>query len=257
MCVWAVCVLLVLSEHTAGQRKQMKQNTIIIFSYLVHRITTHAHKSTRLSAGTHSPHTPLQPRAVYASADAASSSGAHTHAELLRLPSTSRRRDGAWVVDTVGTSVVVVLGACVVVVVVGAFVVVVVVVVVVLGAVVFFSCSSSDSFVPLFASCPADRSFGSFSSSRFVLSNCVVRVVGFVDPPVTTVTVDSFPKGAVGLETAFPPLSLAITHTDEQQHRASTNRAHSRRLVIIIVSVVVQWCGADLHSEGHGEQQGR
>ncbi|KAF5218341.1 hypothetical protein ECC02_008712 [Trypanosoma cruzi] len=45
-------------------------------------------------------------------------------------------------------------------------------------------------------------------------------------------------------------------HTDEQQHRASTNRAHSRRHVII-VSVVVQWCGADLHSEGHGEQQGR
>ncbi|KAF5215055.1 hypothetical protein ECC02_012295 [Trypanosoma cruzi] len=33
-------------------------------------------------------------------------------------------------------------------------------------------------------------------------------------------------------------------------------RAHSRRHVII-VSVVVQWCGADLHSEGHGEQQGR
>ncbi|EKG02374.1 hypothetical protein TCSYLVIO_006601 [Trypanosoma cruzi] len=43
---------------------------------------------------------------------------------------------------------------------------------------------------------------------------------------------------------------------DEQQHRASTNRAHSRRHVII-VSVVVQWCGADLHSEGHEEQQGR
>ncbi|KAF5216762.1 hypothetical protein ECC02_010430 [Trypanosoma cruzi] len=46
-------------------------------------------------------------------------------------------------------------------------------------------------------------------------------------------------------------------HTDGQQHRARTNRAHSRRHVIIIVSVVVQWCGADLHSEGHGEQQGR
>ncbi|RNC51402.1 mucin-associated surface protein (MASP) [Trypanosoma cruzi] len=45
-------------------------------------------------------------------------------------------------------------------------------------------------------------------------------------------------------------------HTDGQQHRASTNRAHSRRHVII-VSVVVRWCGADLHSEGHGEQQGR
>ncbi|RNC35223.1 mucin-associated surface protein (MASP) [Trypanosoma cruzi] len=44
---------------------------------------------------------------------------------------------------------------------------------------------------------------------------------------------------------------------DRQQQRASTNRTHSRRHVIIIVSVVVQWCGADLHSEGHGEQQGR
>ncbi|ESS60829.1 hypothetical protein TCDM_11621 [Trypanosoma cruzi Dm28c] len=47
------------------------------------------------------------------------------------------------------------------------------------------------------------------------------------------------------------------THTDRQQHRTSTNRAHNRRHVIIIVSVVVQWCGADLHSEGNGEQQGR
>ncbi|KAF5215351.1 hypothetical protein ECC02_011960 [Trypanosoma cruzi] len=51
--------------------------------------------------------------------------------------------------------------------------------------------------------------------------------------------------------------SLAITQTEGQQHSASTNRAHSNRHVIIIVSVVVQWCGADLHSEGHGEQQGR
>ncbi|KAF5219590.1 hypothetical protein ECC02_007427 [Trypanosoma cruzi] len=48
-----------------------------------------------------------------------------------------------------------------------------------------------------------------------------------------------------------------MTHKDGQQHRASTNRAHSRRHVVIIVSVVFQWCGADLHSEGHGEQQGR
>ncbi|RNF04564.1 hypothetical protein TcG_11122, partial [Trypanosoma cruzi] len=77
-----------------------------------------AHKSPWLSAGTHSPHTPLQPTVVYASADAESSSGAHTHAELLRLPSISRRRDGARVVVVVGASVVVVLGACVVVVVV-------------------------------------------------------------------------------------------------------------------------------------------
>ncbi|KAF5218043.1 hypothetical protein ECC02_009067 [Trypanosoma cruzi] len=62
---------------------------------------------------------------------------------------------------------------------------------------------------------------------------------------------------------AFPPApvfgsrSVSASHTDGQQHKASTNRAHSRRHVVIIVSVVVQWCGADLHSEGHGEQQGR
>ncbi|EKG03674.1 hypothetical protein TCSYLVIO_005275 [Trypanosoma cruzi] len=49
----------------------------------------------------------------------------------------------------------------------------------------------------------------------------------------------------------------SAAHTYGQQHRASTNRAHSRRHVVIIVSVVVQRCGADLHSEGHGEQQGR
>ncbi|EKF31149.1 hypothetical protein MOQ_005018, partial [Trypanosoma cruzi marinkellei] len=65
-------------------------------------------------------------------------------------------------------------------------------------------------------------------------------------------------EGAVGhgrfrQSSSFP---LVISHTDGQQHRASTNRAHSRRHVII-VSVVVQCCGADLHSEGHGEQQGR
>ncbi|EKG08152.1 hypothetical protein TCSYLVIO_000707, partial [Trypanosoma cruzi] len=150
-----------------------------------------------VSAGTHSPHTPLQPTVAYASADAASTSGAHTHAELLRLPSTSRRRDGAWVVDTAGASVVVVLGACVVVVVVvGGFVVVVVVV-----------------------------------------------VGGFVVVVVVVVW------GVVA--------ASSETHTDGQQHRASTNRAHSRRHVIIIASAVVQWCGADLHSEGNGEQQGR
>ncbi|RNC32278.1 hypothetical protein TcCL_Unassigned05126 [Trypanosoma cruzi] len=97
------------AEHTAGQRKQMKQITIIIFYYYLHRTTVDAHKSTRWSAGTHSPHTILQPRVVYASADTASSSGAHIHAELLRLPSTSRRRDGARVVVVVGASVVVVV----------------------------------------------------------------------------------------------------------------------------------------------------
>ncbi|RNC37777.1 hypothetical protein TcCL_NonESM13045 [Trypanosoma cruzi] len=90
--------------------------------------------SPPLSAGTHSPHAPLYPTVVHASADTASSSGAHTHAELLRLPSLSRRRDGAVVVVVVGASVFMAVlsgasGAVVVVVVllaVGAFVVVVV-----------------------------------------------------------------------------------------------------------------------------------
>ncbi|RNC43213.1 hypothetical protein TcCL_NonESM07126 [Trypanosoma cruzi] len=85
-----------------------------------------------LSAGTHSPHTPLQPTVVYTSADTATSSGAHTHAELLRLPSISRRRDGAWKVVVVGASafMAVSLGASDVVVVVVVVVMVVVVVVV-------------------------------------------------------------------------------------------------------------------------------
>ncbi|KAF5213879.1 hypothetical protein ECC02_013569 [Trypanosoma cruzi] len=139
-------------EHTAGQRKQVKQNTIISLSCLVHRTTADAHKSPRLSAGTHSPHTILQPRAVYASADTASSSGAHTHAELLRLPSISRRRDGVRVVFVVGAPVVVVVGgsgAVVVVIVVGDFVVVVVVVVVSAEASEFLSACSSDILVSL------------------------------------------------------------------------------------------------------------
>ncbi|EKF28241.1 hypothetical protein MOQ_008019, partial [Trypanosoma cruzi marinkellei] len=124
------------AEHTAGQQKQKKaKNNHNNYSYFIHRTTVDAHMSLWLSAGTHSPHTPLQHTAVYASADTASSSGAHTHAELLRLPSISRRRDGARVVVVVGTSVfLVILGVSsavvvVVVVVVGAFVVVVVVVV--------------------------------------------------------------------------------------------------------------------------------
>ncbi|EKF28854.1 hypothetical protein MOQ_007382 [Trypanosoma cruzi marinkellei] len=131
-CVWDACNVTDAGsgkEHTAGQRKQVKQNTIIILSCLVLRTKRDARKSPQLSAGTHSPHTILQPRVVYASADTASSSGAHTHAELLRLPSISRGRDGARVVVVVGASVVVVLGAS------GA--VVVVVVFVVSGA---FSC---------------------------------------------------------------------------------------------------------------------
>ncbi|ESS60700.1 hypothetical protein TCDM_11755 [Trypanosoma cruzi Dm28c] len=67
------------------------------------------------------------------------------------------------------------------------------------------------------------------------------------------------PSSSCGSESVLGSASSvdSAAHTDEQQHRASTNRAHSRRHVIIIVSVVVQWCGADLHSEGHGEQQGR
>ncbi|RNC33755.1 hypothetical protein TcCL_Unassigned03515 [Trypanosoma cruzi] len=86
------------------------------YTYFIHRTTVDVHMSPWLSAGTHSPHTPLQPTAVYASADTASSSGAHTHAELLRLPSISRRRDGARVVVVVGASVfmTVLLGAFVV-----------------------------------------------------------------------------------------------------------------------------------------------
>ncbi|EKF28848.1 hypothetical protein MOQ_007388 [Trypanosoma cruzi marinkellei] len=113
-CVWDACNVTDAGsgkEHTAAQRKQVKQNTIIILSCLFTSDTRGAHKSPRLSAGTHSPHTILQPRVVYASADTASSSGAHTHAELLGLPSISGRRDGAPVVVVVGAPVVVVLGA--------------------------------------------------------------------------------------------------------------------------------------------------
>ncbi|RNC52047.1 hypothetical protein TcCL_ESM10771 [Trypanosoma cruzi] len=128
--------------------------------------------SPPLSAGTHSPHTHLEPTAAYASADAASSSGAHTHAELLRLPSISRRCDGPRVVVVVGASVDVMIGASLVVVVVvvvvgasvfvavlvGAFVVVVVVVV--FAAVV----SLSDTFltaVKLVDCCASDVSVSS------------------------------------------------------------------------------------------------
>ncbi|RNC39690.1 hypothetical protein TcCL_NonESM10931 [Trypanosoma cruzi] len=65
-----------------------------------------------------------------------------------------------------------------------------------------------------------------------------------------------FPSASTTRSSASVCSVDSAAHTDGQQHRASTNRAHSRRHVII-VSVVVQWCGADLHSEGHGEQQGR
>ncbi|EKG03812.1 hypothetical protein TCSYLVIO_005133 [Trypanosoma cruzi] len=105
-------------NDTAGQQKQMKQNTIIILSCLFtsdHNGRTQIHAVECWHA--QPAYTPLQPTVVYDSADTASSSGAHTHAKLLRLPSISRRRDGARVVVVVGASVVVVvLGACVVVV---------------------------------------------------------------------------------------------------------------------------------------------
>ncbi|KAF5215111.1 hypothetical protein ECC02_012221 [Trypanosoma cruzi] len=73
---------------------------------------------------------------------------------------------------------------------------------------------------------------------------------------------DASDGGADGGLPPLPPVTTSVdcvsdAHTERQQHRASTNRAHSRRHVVIIVSVVVQWCGADPHSEGHGEQQGR
>ncbi|KAF5214852.1 hypothetical protein ECC02_012511 [Trypanosoma cruzi] len=192
------------------------------YSYFIHRTTVDVHMSPWLSAGTHSPHTPLQPKVVYASADAARSSGAHAHAELPRLPSILRTCDGARVVVVFGASVVVILGASgavvvvVVVVVVGGFVVVVVVVV-----------------------------------GGFVVV-VVVVVGGFV--VVVVVVVGGFVVVVVVVFSFFSP--LAVTHTDGQQHRASNSRAYSRRHVII-VSVVVHWCGAYLHSEGHGEQQGR
>ncbi|RNC32185.1 hypothetical protein TcCL_Unassigned05226 [Trypanosoma cruzi] len=66
------------TEHTAGQRKQRKQkHNHHNYYYLIHRTTVDTHMSPWLSAGTHSPHAPLQPTAVHASADAASTSG-HT-----------------------------------------------------------------------------------------------------------------------------------------------------------------------------------
>ncbi|RNF10598.1 hypothetical protein TcG_09463, partial [Trypanosoma cruzi] len=175
------------------------------YSYFIHRTTVEVHMSPWLSAGTHSPHTPLQPRVVYVSADAARSSGAHAHAELPRLPSILRMLDGARVVVVFGVSVVVMLGAS------GAVVVVVVVVV-----------------------------------GGFVVV-VVVVVGGFV--VVVVVVVGGF---VVVVVVVFSTLASSL-HTDGQQHRASTSRAYSRRHVII-VSVVIQSCGAYLHSEGHGEQ---
>ncbi|EKF99806.1 mucin-associated surface protein (MASP), putative, partial [Trypanosoma cruzi] len=95
-----------------------------------------------------------------------------------------------------------------------------------------------------------------------VLGACVVVVVdvvvgGFV--VVVVVVVGAFVVVVVVVvwEEASALGGSFAAHMDEQQHRASSNRAHSTRHVIIIVSVVVQWCGADLHSEGHEEQQGR
>ncbi|EKG06635.1 hypothetical protein TCSYLVIO_002254, partial [Trypanosoma cruzi] len=102
-----------------------------------------------------------------------------------------------------------------------------------------------------------------------VLGACVVVVVVVVGAfvVVVVVVVGGFVVVVVVVVGGFVVVVVVVvwgvvaasseTHTDEQQHRASTNRAHSRRHVIIIVSVVVQWRGADLHSEGNGEQQGR
>ncbi|EKF28353.1 hypothetical protein MOQ_007900, partial [Trypanosoma cruzi marinkellei] len=190
----------------------------------------------------------FRPEALYASADTASSSGAHTHAEPLRLPSVSRGRDGARVVVVVGASVVVVLGAS------GAVVVVVVVVVgalVVVVEVVFGVCTTTE------ISCPCDGVSSSFTdtSSLFLrFSVCNAPVSAPESCPSSSRLFDGLLSESESSVTSSS--ILAVANTEEQQHRASTNRAHSRRQVII-VSVVVQWCGADLHSEGHGEQQGR
>ncbi|RNF06018.1 hypothetical protein TcG_10542 [Trypanosoma cruzi] len=43
------------AEHTAGQRKQTKQNNHHNYSYFIHRTTVDVHMSPWLSAGTHSP----------------------------------------------------------------------------------------------------------------------------------------------------------------------------------------------------------
>ncbi|EKG00122.1 hypothetical protein TCSYLVIO_008950, partial [Trypanosoma cruzi] len=200
------------TEHTAGQQKQMKQSTIIIFSHLFtldHRGRAQIHAVECWHA--QPAHTPLQPTVAYASADAASSSGTHTHAELLRLPSTSRRRDGARVVVVVGISVVVVLGAT------GAVVVVVVVVVVVLiVAAVFFLAESSafvfvwsvDGLLPLFDSV--------VSLSPF---SCAVSATGpglpeIPDPPGTSFL--------IGTELVGPGLPAGAATTIGVSGRASS-----------------------------------
>ncbi|KAF5218199.1 hypothetical protein ECC02_008848 [Trypanosoma cruzi] len=274
--------------HSRAAEANKVKNNHHNHSYFIHRTTVDAHKSPRLSAGTHSPHTPPQPRVVYASADTASSSGAHTHAELLRLPSTSRRCDGARVEVVVGAAVVVL-----VVVVVGAFVVVVVVFGFIsvpafftsavsssglgalpgLGAVAVFVFLASASPIVFFNAPALDASCGPSEAVPLATPG-----VGFKLPVCCSVSAASVSFGApdsgaglvpapftpgsfgvvgFGVEPLTVPSSPAITHTDGQQHRANTNRAHSRRHIVIIVSVVVQWCGAYLHSEGHGEQQGR
>ncbi|EKF28646.1 hypothetical protein MOQ_007599, partial [Trypanosoma cruzi marinkellei] len=228
--------------HSRAAEANEAKNNHHNYSYFIHRTTVDVHTPPWLSAGTHSPHTPLQPRAVCASADTASSSGAHTHAELLRLPSILRRRDGAWVVVVVGASVVVVIGAsgAVVVVVEGACVVVVVVV-------VFGVRTSGDS----------SSAISGGDSSLCDPFSTVLPVSASASVPVSESCLKRGPSsscdgGGDELElVSASPLSTA--HTDGWMHRASTNRAHSIRHVVIIVSVVVQWCGADLHSEGHGE----
>ncbi|KAF5217519.1 hypothetical protein ECC02_009620 [Trypanosoma cruzi] len=273
--------------HSRAAEANKVKNNHHNHSYFIHRTTVEVHMSQWLSAGTHSPHTSLQPTVVYASADTASSSGVHTHAELPRLPSISRRCDGARVEVVVGAAVVVMV------VVVGAFVVVVVVFGFIsvpafftsavsssglgalpgLGAVavsVFLASASPIVFFnapALDASCGPSEAVplatpgvgfklpvGCSASAVSVSFGAPDSGAGLVPGPFTP---GSFGLVGFGVEPLTVPSSPAITHTDGQQHRASTSRAHSRRHIVIIVSVIVQWCGAYLHSEGHGEQQGR
>ncbi|RNF06017.1 hypothetical protein TcG_10541, partial [Trypanosoma cruzi] len=136
---------------------------------------------------------------------------------------------------------------------VGAFVVVVVVVV--FG---FISISALLSTCPTMIESGERNEPGSSSETSSVVSAGAAGpgLVGVLDDTAVTVPLFTFSLGVMSVSVSVCP-TISVTHTDGQQHRVSTNRAHSRRHVVIIVSVVVQWCGADLHSEGHGEQQGR
>ncbi|EKG01056.1 hypothetical protein TCSYLVIO_007968 [Trypanosoma cruzi] len=136
---------------------------------------------------------------------------------------------------------------------VGAFVVVVVVVV--FG---FISISALLSTCPTMIESGERNEPGSSSETSSVVSAGAAGpgLVGVLDDTAVAVPLFTFSLGVMSVSVSVCP-TISVTHTDGQQHKASTNRAHSRRHVVIIVSVVVQWCGADLHSEGNGEQQGR